>query len=341
MPDQDDANHGHRVTNVLVVLANPARTAPLRLGEEDRVIKEALRLGPRRHGVRVELLHAASVHDLRTELLRRPYEVVHIAAHGSPEHILFESEGGGAAPVPAAALAEQFAAYVPPRGALRCVILNACDSLDPGTLISSGVPYVIAMDGPLTDDAAVEFSRGFYDALIAGHDIELAFDEGRRCARLAAPGGRIAPHLLRWSGAPPAAPAEAPGRAASRVELSELSALEHRLLARALLRPVPTSAKGSAPVLQVDTPRGVITLSVEAWAAGDAAILRGVGHALEMMEALEDRIRFLEAQQMGPAGLGFDFGREIRSRRAQLAEEQGSLRQTLAQLVKGMTHRPS
>jgi hypothetical protein len=65
--------------------------------------------------------------------------------------------------------------------------LNACYSLTTGALTSSlGVPYTIAMEGPISDPAAIEFSRGFYDAIGAGKGISFAYEEG--CGRVALKG---------------------------------------------------------------------------------------------------------------------------------------------------------
>ena len=53
------------------------------------------------------------------------------------------------------------------------------------------------MEGAISDKAAIEFSRGFYDAIGAGKDIEFAYDEGCRRVELAAPGTRFISKLLR------------------------------------------------------------------------------------------------------------------------------------------------
>ena len=43
----------------------------------------------------------------------------------------------------------------------------------------------IGMDESISDGAAIEFSRGFYDALGAGKTIDIAFDEGVSAMKLA------------------------------------------------------------------------------------------------------------------------------------------------------------
>ncbi len=63
-------------------------------------------------------------------------------------------------------------------------ILNACYSLSVGRLTSIGLDFTVASTGPVSDPAAIEFTRGFYDAVGAGKDIPDAYDEGVSCARL-------------------------------------------------------------------------------------------------------------------------------------------------------------
>jgi hypothetical protein len=63
-------------------------------------------------------------------------------------------------------------------------LLNACYSLATGSLTSLGLDYTIAMEGPIGDDAAIEFTRGFYDGIGAGLSVPEAYDEGLTAARL-------------------------------------------------------------------------------------------------------------------------------------------------------------
>jgi hypothetical protein len=79
---------------------------------------------------------------------------------------------------------------------LRLAVLNCCDSGRVSTgrafsspaaaLISSGVPAVVAMQFPISDKAAIEFSRQFYTSLAQGRSIERAVTS----ARVAMMGGR-------------------------------------------------------------------------------------------------------------------------------------------------------
>jgi len=183
---QSQPQHGMpaqaETTSVLFVLSNPRGSDSLRLNTEMRAIQEALRLSQRRESIRSRTLPAATANDLRRALLDEPYQIVHLAGHGAPTGFLLEDAQGQAHMVSQEALAWHFGNY---RQTLRCVILNACYSLTVGQRIALGIPYVIAMSGAVHDQAAIEFSRGFYDALGAGADIERAYREGLSAVRFA------------------------------------------------------------------------------------------------------------------------------------------------------------
>lgn len=179
---------------VLIVFANPRGTDALRLGSEDRAIRQSIKLSRYRDNISLTTCHAATVHDLRRALLEGSYQVVHISGHGTDTGLVLEDELGGQYIVPQHALADLFGAYSPP---LKCVVLNACFSISQGELTSMSVPFTVAMEGSIGDEAAIEFSRGFYDAIGAGKDIEFAYQEGCRTARLAAPDSQFISNIIK------------------------------------------------------------------------------------------------------------------------------------------------
>lgn len=179
---------------VLVVFANPCGTDSLRLGAEDRAIRQSIKLSRYRDKISLTTCHAATIHDLRRALLEGSYQIVHISGHGTDTGLILEDELGGQYVVPQQALADLFGAYSPP---LKCVILNACFSISQGELTSMNVPFTVAMEGSIGDEAAIEFSRGFYDAIGADKDIEFAYEEGCRTARLAAPDSQFISNIIK------------------------------------------------------------------------------------------------------------------------------------------------
>jgi hypothetical protein len=176
--------------SVLFLAANPSGTDPLRLDRELRIIREAIQLGRDRDKFHFEICTAATIHDLRRALLKGRYDVVHISGHGEREGLILEDERGESVQVPKKALAALLRKQATESG-LRCVLMNACWSLEFGDPTTTGVPFTIAMDGPISDIGALEFSRGFYDALAAGKDFAAAYAEGRLCVELAAPDAKF------------------------------------------------------------------------------------------------------------------------------------------------------
>lgn len=183
-----------KTVKVLFALSNPHGTDSLRLNTEMRAIEEALRLSQHRDNIQHRMLPAATANDLRRALLEQPsYQIVHLSGHGNSTGFVLEDDQGQRHVVSSEALAQHFHLY---RGTLQCVLLNACYSVTIGQRIPLGIPYVIAMSGPISDRAAIEFSRGFYDAIGAGLDIERAYFEGLSAVRIAGVDQRFLALLL-------------------------------------------------------------------------------------------------------------------------------------------------
>jgi hypothetical protein len=164
---------------VLLVCANPRGTDPLRTAQEDRILRESVQLARHRSRIHVETLQAATIDDLRRALLRARYQIVHFSGHGTTEGLVFEDEAGSRMVPSSAALAELLE-----RRQVPTVVLNACYSLSVGRLTSIGTDHTVATTGPISDPAAVEFTRGFYDAIGEGLPIPEAVEEGLSAARL-------------------------------------------------------------------------------------------------------------------------------------------------------------
>ena len=162
----------------------------------DRSVRRAPRPGRYRGSDNLgSLCHApATVHDLRQALLDDEFQIAHISGHGINQGLVLEDERGNEHLVPQKALAALFKVYSPP---LQCIMLNACYSLSQGRAISLGVPFTIAMEGTIDDEAAIEFSRGFYDAIGAGRPIDFAYGEGCRTVALTLPNTQFLSKMLR------------------------------------------------------------------------------------------------------------------------------------------------
>ena len=78
---------------------------------------------------------------------------------------------------------------------LRLALLNSCEgargsehdvfSSTAAILVRRGLPAVVAMQYEITDRAAVEFARSFYEALAEGLPVDAAVAEARKSISLA------------------------------------------------------------------------------------------------------------------------------------------------------------
>jgi NTP pyrophosphatase (non-canonical NTP hydrolase) len=162
---------------VLVVFANPRGTNKLRLSQEDRAIRQAIQRGKARDYVSLEVRHATTVDDLRYALLDDGYEVLHFSGHGDFNTLLFEDEQGKKVASPLDAIA----ALVEHHSSIKCVILNACNSV--AAMSDPVADFTIGMDSSVDDDAAIQFAQGFYDALAADKPYDFAIQEGEIACR--------------------------------------------------------------------------------------------------------------------------------------------------------------
>ncbi|HZF08840.1 MAG TPA: CHAT domain-containing protein [Thermoanaerobaculia bacterium] len=181
---------------ILAVGAFPAGLPVLDLTAERQKIEKSWAKLP---GVEVEFLDSATAGDLRVKLGERLFHVLHFMGHGAFSErgeggLAFVGENGGLNLVPGQALAD----LLRDSTTLRLVVLNACNTarsarrggLDPfagvaAALALAGPLAIVAMQFPISDAAAIAFSRAFYAHLAAGDPVEAATVEGRQAIRAA------------------------------------------------------------------------------------------------------------------------------------------------------------
>jgi NTP pyrophosphatase (non-canonical NTP hydrolase) len=163
---------------VLFVFCSPSDGDALRVNAEFKIAND---LHNQRTGTKliVTPLPAATATDFRRALLDSKYDIIHFAGHSDSENLIFEDENGISNPVPLTAIADA----IEKNGSVKAVILNACGSIS--TLNKSISPITIGMDDSIGDDTAIEFSRGFYDAVVRGRVISEAYSEGISSVKMA------------------------------------------------------------------------------------------------------------------------------------------------------------
>lgn len=192
---------------ILVLTANPTDTsiAPLGLDREVRQIEAALQRSRNRD--RFQLITRAAVRptDLRRELLDHCPQIVHFSGYGAGDRgLILETDAGTMQPVSTESLARLFNLFN--TGEIECVVLNACYSEGQAEAIHQSIDCVIGMHQPLSDQAAIQFSEGFYDALGAGSDYDEAYRIGCSAIDLAGSSDYLTPKLKIRKRRPAASP---------------------------------------------------------------------------------------------------------------------------------------
>jgi hypothetical protein len=181
---------------VLLLAANPRGTATLRLQEEERLIKEQLRLAGYGN-IPIFSSGATRPRDIQQAMLDARPQILHFSGHGAgTEGLVFEDENGGARPVSGEALGKLISIFSK-RYPVECVVLNACFSRVQAEQILPYVDYVVGMGSEINDRAAVEFVVGFYKALGAGEPYEFAYELGCNAIQLAGIPEHLVPVILR------------------------------------------------------------------------------------------------------------------------------------------------
>jgi hypothetical protein len=176
---------------ILGMVTSPLGLDPLDVGHEKRLVEEAIR-GLRENGL-LELtwLEGQTWRDLQRAMRRGPWHIFHFVGHGGFDPateegaIALADEAGHKRLLRATSLAELLDDHYP----LRLMFLNSCEgargsesdafSSTAATLVRRGIPAVVAMQYEITDKAAIEFSRDFYDAVADGLPVDAAVTEAR------------------------------------------------------------------------------------------------------------------------------------------------------------------
>jgi len=167
---------------ILMLTANPTDTKPLQLTEEIEEIEKALQRNQPDEQFELKAHLAVTPDEVRRALLDIKPHFVHFSGHGAAENgIILENEQGKKHALSTTTLAQVFEPY---HNQIECVILNACFTAVQASAIVKHIDYVIGMNQPIKDKAAIQFAIGFYDTIAAGESIETAFKMG--CYTIAA-----------------------------------------------------------------------------------------------------------------------------------------------------------
>lgn len=207
------------IRKILVVGAGPIALNSLRIDEEARSIQEGIRRSKYRESFVVEVVLAARLGDFRKSVLEHRPAIVHFCGHGRGDgSLLFEDDFRGLKGVSVNRLKALFLLLVKD---IQCVVLSACYSSLLAEILSQHAAHAVGVPGRVRDFDALEYARGFYDALGAGFSFVDAHESG--C--LSVECGSLDGHRLPVIFSHPEAPSGAMGRygLTKRVQRFEVS----------------------------------------------------------------------------------------------------------------------
>jgi len=197
------------ILRVLYLTANPEATeqtitAPdgseqrygtwLRVDQEVRQVRQALRRSKYRDLVQVEHAPAATINDLLDGLNDHRPHIIHFSGHAGPDGLLMENEAGDedGADVALALLAQVLGATDDPP---RLLVMNACESLTGADDVLRTVPAVIGMSDSIDDTSAIVFASAFYSAIASAQSLSTTIDQAKVRMVAAALDGSDLPQL--------------------------------------------------------------------------------------------------------------------------------------------------
>ena len=180
-------------TSILLVSANPdGHLSEVLLDRLYRELKDSLKLATNRNGFSLDLRPAAHPSCLRRIMLEHGEGPVILQFYGhgkGTRGIVFQDKAEQMQVVSTRALTDFFRIFA---DSVRCVVLTSCYSQTQAAEISKYIRYVIGMNDVVQQNAAIEFSAAFYDALGSGTSIEKAFAVARNAIQMCGlPGHRV------------------------------------------------------------------------------------------------------------------------------------------------------
>jgi hypothetical protein len=182
---------------VLGIVATPLDLAELNVAREKERLVQATHNLASLGLIELTWLERGTWRDLQKAMRGGPWHVFHFIGHGgfdrnADEGLIFLEDE--------AKISQRFTAthlgrLLADHQSLRLVVLNSCEgargsdrdvfSSTASILVRRGIPSVIAMQYEITDEAAVEFSRSFYEALMEEMSVDAAVAEARKAISLA------------------------------------------------------------------------------------------------------------------------------------------------------------
>ena len=178
--------------SMLVMISSPDDYPTLDVAREKANLEQAIQDLRKAGLVRITWMEQATLPALADQLMREQFNIFHFIGHGGFDEVnedgilVLEDEYKRGYFVSG----ERLAVLLGNQSSLRMAVLNSCEggrtsSTDPfagvaTTLVRTGsVSAVVAMQLAITDQAAITFARGLYNALSVGRPVDAAVTQAR------------------------------------------------------------------------------------------------------------------------------------------------------------------
>jgi CHAT domain len=163
--------------SILFVSSDPRGVPRLRLLHEEREIRLVHRSSRNRDRFKFETCPSARPKDITDALLQMKPTILHFSGHGTiAGKLCFENDSGELKLVSCKAIASLLRAVDHP---VEFVVLNCCYSAKEAADLSDCVSGIACMSDTVSDDVAISFATGFYQAVFALESNEDAFAVGK------------------------------------------------------------------------------------------------------------------------------------------------------------------
>ncbi|MBI5034238.1 MAG: tetratricopeptide repeat protein [Chloroflexi bacterium] len=182
---------------VLGMIVSPTDLPELDVKREKQRVENALKDLQTRGMVQVTWLAGQTWRDLQRAMRSGTWHIFHFIGHGgfdsnADEGLVALADDEGKAEY---MNATQLGRLLADHRSLRLALLNSCEgaksseldlfSSTASILVRRGIPAVLAMQYEITDRAAIEFSRAFYEAIADGLPVDAATAEARKAVSFA------------------------------------------------------------------------------------------------------------------------------------------------------------
>ncbi len=177
---------------ILTLIASPSGYPPLDVEREYQNLTQAMDPLIKKGLVVLNRLTEPTLAGLQRRLRQSACNIFHFIGHGGFDQktqaggLIFEDERSGSQHVDSMYLGT----LLHDHRSLRMAVLNACGGTyglrsDPFSgmaegLVQQGIPAVIAMQFEISDEAAIVFSKGLYQAIADGYPVDAALAESRK-----------------------------------------------------------------------------------------------------------------------------------------------------------------